>query len=272
MPAETRIVSPGPNDRAVRTADGKLLAVPVGWILVPPGDAALTRRLKAAGPTWTVQEKKGRKTFSRGLWTAAATVEQIRTDLERERATESYTRKRASATVRREKKQTEYVGDFHSAVLHFLAFTPDHHALADRLAQAVTRHATPVGSGTVARTQRIPIERRAEAAVVAWLRHQTTAYDDMKIPRIRGKRREVRRQLAGQSRKLLDRYRRGTVPLDSRCPIAVALKTADAPTAEKGAEAAKTAHLQSAETVRATAKTTRKIPPEVPETTKPITR
>lgn len=29
---------------------------------------------------------------------------------------------------------------------------------------AITDHAVPVGSGTVARTQRIPIERRAEAA------------------------------------------------------------------------------------------------------------
>lgn len=53
----------------------------------------------------------------------------------------------------------------------------------------MTAHATPVGSGTVARTSRIPIERRAEAAVIAWLRHQTTAYDDMKIPRVKGRRR-----------------------------------------------------------------------------------
>ena len=29
---------------------------------------------------------------------------------------------------------------------------------------AVTDHATPVGSGTVARTKRIPVEQRAEAA------------------------------------------------------------------------------------------------------------
>ena len=59
------------------------------------------------------------------------------------------------------------------------------------------------------RDRRIPVERRAEAAVIAWLRHQTTAYDAMKIPRVRGKRREVRRQLAQQSRKLLENYRRG---------------------------------------------------------------
>lgn len=95
--------------------------------------------------------------------------------------------------------------------------------LAERLAQAVTAHATPVGSGTVARTRRIPLGRRAEAAVIAWLRHQTTAYDDLAIPRVRGKRREVRRLLATQSRRLLDAYRRGD-PVDAaRCPLQRAL-------------------------------------------------
>jgi len=49
--------------------------------------------------------------------------------------------------------------------------------LAIRLARAVADHATPVGSGTVARTKRIPVEERAEAAVIAWMRHQTTGYD-----------------------------------------------------------------------------------------------
>jgi hypothetical protein len=73
-------------------------------------------------------------------------------------------------------------------VLAFLAFHPAHAHLADRMARAVTDHATPVGSGTVARTKRIPIERRAEAAVIAWMRHQTTGSDGMVIPRVKGRR------------------------------------------------------------------------------------
>lgn len=103
----------------------------------------------------------------------------------------------------------------------FLTFHPRHADLADRLARAVTDHATPVGSGTVARTKRIPVEQRAEAAVIAWMRHQTTAYDGMSIPRMRGKRREVRRQLASRSRELLDRYRRGE-STTAECPLHVA--------------------------------------------------
>ncbi len=85
----------------------------------------------------------------------------------------------------------------------FLAFHPNYADLAGRLARAVTDHATPVGSGTVARTKRLPVEQRAEAAVIAWMRHQTTGYDGMVIPRVKGRRREVRRLLAQRSKQLL---------------------------------------------------------------------
>ena len=40
------------------------------------------------------------------------------------------------------------------------------------------------------------LTRRVKAAVIAWMRHQTTGYDDMVIPRVKGNRREVRRMLA----------------------------------------------------------------------------
>jgi len=201
--------TPGPTPNTVRSADGKVLTAPEGWVLLPPGDAALTRRVKAAGDHWIVQEKKGRKVFSRGVWAPAATVEAIRAELETERSTEGYVKRKAADAQRRDKAQEEYVDDFFQAVLTFLAFHPVHATLADGLARAVAVHATPVGSGTVARTKRIPVEQRAEAAVIAWMRHQTTAYESMKVPRIKGKRREVRRMLAQRSKELLDRYRRG---------------------------------------------------------------
>ena len=70
--------------------------------------------------------------------------------------------------------------------------------------------------------KRIPVEQRAEAAVIAWLRHQTTGYDSMTIPRIKGKRREVRRMLAQRSKELLARYRQGQ-PMAERCPLQAAL-------------------------------------------------
>jgi hypothetical protein len=57
----TNIFTPGPTPNTVRTADCRILTAPKGWILLPPGDAALTRRVKEAGEHWVVQEKKGRK-------------------------------------------------------------------------------------------------------------------------------------------------------------------------------------------------------------------
>jgi hypothetical protein len=223
MPTETRIVAPGPKPSTVRTEDGTVLKVPAGWELLPPGDTGVTRRVKARGPSWTVKEKKGRRTFSRGVWAPADRIASVRAEFEAERSTEAYAKKQASAAKRRDKKQAQYVEDFTSAILQFLAFEDSYSDLATRLAKAVSEHATPVGSGTVARTQRIPIERRAESAVIAWMRHQTTAYDHMKIPRVKGKRREVRRKLAKESRKVLGKYRDGSEADLSRCPLAIAL-------------------------------------------------
>src|SRR5947209_1831308 len=148
--------TPGPTPNTVRAADGRVLTVPEGWVLVPPGDAALTRRVKAAGDHWAVQERKGRKVFSRGVWAPAAAVERIRAQLEAERSAEGFARRKEADARRREKAQAGYVEDFYAAVLAFLAFHPVHAGLAERLARAVTEHATPVGSGTVARTRRIP--------------------------------------------------------------------------------------------------------------------
>lgn len=220
----SNIFSPGPSAKTVRAAGGKVVQVPAGWVLLRPGDAALTRRAKAAGEHWVVQEKKGSRVFSRGIWTSAATIERIRAELEAERSTESFAKKREADARRREKVQAEYVEDFHGAVVEFLGFQRKHAELAKRLAQAVTVHATPVGSGTVARTKRIPVERRAEAAVIAWMRHQTTGYDGMVIPRVKGKRREVRRMLAQRSKLLLERYRRGTAASEGEaCPLQKAL-------------------------------------------------
>jgi len=201
----------------VLSQNGETMIVPTGWVLLPPGDAALTRRVKKAGPSWLVREKKGRKLFSRGLWAPAETVESIRAALVTERADPSYARKLEAGRKRREKTQARYAEDFRQAVYCFLAFAPAHDALARHLAEAIADHAVPVGSGTVARTQRIPIERRAEAATIAWMRHATTAYDEMHIARIKGRRREVRRMLAEYSRQLLSRYRRGEAISAERC-------------------------------------------------------
>ncbi|MBN1205526.1 MAG: DUF2293 domain-containing protein [Myxococcaceae bacterium] len=222
-------VAPTSEPRRVRAPDGSLLTPPSGWALLPPGDAGLTRRVKAAGPSWMVVEKKGRKVFSRGIWAPEAHITAARAELEAERATPAYARRRASDQARREREQAEYEVDFANAVLRFLAFAPAFDAQAKRLAVAVTALSAPVGSGTVARTERIPLERRAEAAVIAWLRHQTTGYDDMRIARVKGARREARRELAELSRALLDVHRRDVPHTAATCPLCRALENLQRP-------------------------------------------
>lgn len=212
-----------------RTASGQTFRPPAGWELLPPGDAMLTRRVKAAGAHWIVQERKGRKMFSRGVLAPSAVVAAMRSDVADEKADPAWQKRLDADRARREQKEVAYRATFFDEVLAFLAFPSAQEDMARRLARAVTDHATPVGSGTVARTSRIPVAERCEAAVIAWMRHQTTAYDHMRIDRVRGARREVRRELAQISRALLDAYRRGTPPEPAACPLVRALAAAPAP-------------------------------------------
>jgi hypothetical protein len=224
--AESLTLAPTADPHSFLAPDGRRLSPPPGWACLPPGDAALTRRVKLAGPSWAVVEKKGRKLFSRGLWAPAATIEEVRAALAAERGTADYARKRVADVARRERTQAAYVVSFEAAVLEFLRFAPRWQALARAVAARVAAHATPVGSGTVARTERIPVEDRARAAVIAWMRHQTTGYDEMSVPRVKGARREVRRELADVSRAVLDLHRRDEPHAPRGCPLCQAAATA----------------------------------------------
>jgi len=221
------VLAPTADPRVFVAPDGRRLSPPEGWACLPPGDAGLTRRVKAAGPSWQVIEKKGRKQFSKGLWAPLTNIEAARAALAAERSTDAYAKKRVAEVARRERAQESYAISFEEEVRAFLRFAPRWAALGRKIAQLVAAHATPVGSGTVARTQRIPIEERAEAAVIAWMRHQTTAYDAMKIERVAGRRREVRRELAQISRAVIDLHRRDA-PHGGGCPLCTAAAKAPA--------------------------------------------
>jgi len=223
--AESLTLAPTRDPHVFVAPDGRHLTPPAGWACLPPGDAALTRRVKLAGPSWAVIEKKGRKAFSKGLWAPAETIATMRAALDAERSTDAYAKKRTADVARREKAHVAYVGEFEEAVYAFLQFSPRWEALASTVAARVAAHATPVGGGTVARTERISVDERARAAVIAWMRHQTTGYDDMKIERVKGARREVRRELAEVSRAVLDVHRRDVPHLPHGCPLCQAAAT-----------------------------------------------
>lgn len=213
----------GPGERTVLTLEGKSLKVPDGWEILPPGDAALSRRIKTGGGSWTVKVQKRNRWQSVGIWACGKRIAALKAEREGEKQDPEYTKKLEAGRARRAKQEEVYAGDFQKAVWEYLAFDSSYDELAFRMAMAIATHAVPVGSGTVARTKRIPIEQRAEAATIAWMRHQTTSYDDMVIPRQKGARREVRRMLAKRSKELLSRYRTGRGGSSGACPLARAL-------------------------------------------------
>lgn len=196
---------------------------PRDWAFLKAGDAAVTRSVKAKGESWVVQVRRGRRMTSKGIWANKGHIESSEREVAAKRKTPEYQRRRAGDLARREAKQRQYLVDFCASVVGYLGFHPRYQIDALSLGQKITEHAAPVGSGTVARTERIPLAKRAEAATIAWLRHQTTAYDAMKIARVKGKRREIRRQLAAKSIKLLQAYRQGR-ELAENCPLQKALR------------------------------------------------
>ncbi|WP_068471907.1 DUF2293 domain-containing protein [Saccharicrinis aurantiacus] len=191
---------------------------PPGWVFLPAGDAGITRKVTAKKRYWKVVFKKGRRTMSKGVWAPRDIIENAQKEVASTRSTDTYKKKQAYTKARRDKLQSEYEVEFYNTVKKHLRFDEKYKSMETILAAVITEFAIPVGSGTVARTQQIPISERAKKAVTAWMRHQTSNYDNMKIPLIKGKRREVRRNIAEESNKILDKYRKGE-SVSENCPL-----------------------------------------------------
>ena len=222
MESDKRIVNPGKNGNLIGEK-GETLIPPASWAFLPAGDAAITRKVTSKGVFWRVEVKMGRRKISQGIWAPATIIMQVREEVMATRLTDEYKKKRVSDISRRDLKQERYDAEFCKAVEDYLGFDEIYKTMEKSLAKAVTVHAIPVGSGTVARTQTIPVEERAAHAVIAWMRHQTTAYDQVKVARIKGERRAVRREYAQQSVALLSIYRQGR-SIPGNCPLQKAIR------------------------------------------------
>jgi hypothetical protein len=221
MTQNIEILTPGSNNTLINQF-GEKVTPPDGWDFLSAGDAGLTRKVTSRCNYWRVQQKKGRRTFSKGIWAPAELIRQAQKEISETRETEEYKKKKEYNAIRRDKKQMEYKALFSKAIEAFLAFHEVHRKTEHLITKAVTEHAIPIGSGTVARTSMIPLNEKAARAVIAWMRHKTTAYDNLSIKRIKGERRRVRRLLAEQSVALLSKYREGK-PTDYTCPLQKAL-------------------------------------------------
>ncbi len=209
MPSETRSFLITKSDHRLKDNVGNIYTVPANWQNLPAGDASVTRKLKSLGPTWTVQEKKGRKTFSHGVWAAKENIEKAKALVQAQRADPKHQKSLVQAKVRREKKEVVFGDDFQQAIIRFLNFDQKYQTLVEQLSILVKEHAITVGSGTVARSSSVTLEDKAALAVMAWMRHQTSNYDSMSVPRVKGARRELRREIANRSERILAKYRNG---------------------------------------------------------------
>ena len=214
----------GIDSKGKLTGDyGEPLTPPSHWEFLPAGDAGVTRKVTANTDYWRVQVKKGRRTISKGIWASSAIIAEAKNNVTAQRNTEAYKNRSEYDKQRRQQKQDQYEVEFTNAVRSFLNFDKKHKSIEESIAYAVTKHAIPVGSGTVARTSMIPVSERASRAVIAWMRHKTTAYDNLKIARIKGERRAVRRELAELSVTILNKYRNNSV-IPINCPLQIAVK------------------------------------------------
>ena len=198
--------------------DGNPAVIPEGWTFLPAGDAAVTRKVKAGGSFFAVRYRHGRKWFTKGIWADANNINSAKREVDQKRSTEEYKRKSDQAKKYRQKKEQQYAVQFEQKIGEFLNFAPVYKRVQDLLSKRISEYTVPVGSGTVARTKMIPIEKRAESAVIAWMRHNITEYDNMVIPRQKGARREIRRSLAQASRLVLEKYRSGE-EIPEHCPL-----------------------------------------------------
>ncbi len=210
------------NNGVLSDEKGRPAVPPVGWIFLPAGDAAVTRKVTSKGLYWKVVFRKGRRIMSKGVWAPEEIVKHAVEDVRAMRSGMEYQSRLESGRRYRQKKQEAYRILFYEEVKKFLSFHMKFREMEEIFAGAVTEHAVPVGSGTVARTEMIPVQERASRAVIAWMRHKTTAYDTMTIPRIKGMRRETRRLLAKKSSEVLESYRRGDDP-SPKCPLKTAI-------------------------------------------------
>ncbi len=224
MKNDDHIVIPDKNGNLISNT-GSFFVPPKHWAFLPAGDAGITRKITARGIYYRVQIKKGRRFISKGIWAPAQTIAEAKKEVESTRLTDEYKIKLNKDRERRAHKQQGYEVEFCREVERFLDFHKTYKVQEKKMAKLVTTHAIPVGSGTVARTQMIPVEERAARAVIAWMRHKTTAYDNLKIARVKGERRAVRKNMALQSVKILEKYRNGE-SIQENCPLRKALKIA----------------------------------------------
>ncbi len=170
---------------------------------LPAGDAALTRRAKAASRLWAVvlRWSRARKRYERqGLLVEPAAVE--RAEAECLADADARARRAAREAERRAEEDQDLVARMAEAVLRLFPSCPS------ASAAAIARHTARRGSGRVGRSAagRALEDVAIELAVVAAVRHEHTRYDDLLME---GRERtDAREEVRDDVQRVLTEWRR----------------------------------------------------------------
>ena len=155
------------------------IEIPEDWEFLAPGDAFVTRRVKAAGVFWVAWRPRGRNRRHRrrlGLWAPRDAIDAA--EAEATATADQRSKRREQSARSRDKQESTYRVEFAEAIRRFLAFAPEHADLVEGIATEAANRAGVVGSGRVGRTKLLSLDERAELAARALIRHSHTSYDD----------------------------------------------------------------------------------------------
>ena len=166
------------------TPDHGEVDLPEGWELLPSGDAFVTRQVKAAGRYWNAWLPRSRSRRHRrriGVFAPTDAIKAAQAAAEQTAAKRAKARKQGDAS--RARAEERYRSELEAAIVAYLGFSDEHSKLAAEIAGEASRRAAVVGSGRVGRTKTISLERRAELAARAYIRHELTNYEDDLVDR-----------------------------------------------------------------------------------------
>lgn len=173
-------------------------------VLLPAGDAALTRRARRASAlsAIVVRFSRARRRYERqGILVEETALEQAERDCLAD--AEARARRRRREAERRKRADVELYTRFAGEVVRLFPGCP-----AERAA-AIARHTAARGSGRVGRSAagRALDSTAVELAVVAAVRHEDTGYDELLMSGFG--REDARERVRGDVELVLERWRRG---------------------------------------------------------------
>ncbi len=174
----------------------------VGYVLLPPGNVAMTRRSKKHSTLCGVVlawNQRGKRYERRGQLVEAIAIEKARVECEQDQA--SRDRKNKKAAIIREQKDREFVVNFAEAIRTQYPNCPVKREFA------IAMHACEKHSGRVGRTAKAKEfdAKMIDLAVEAHIRHTETNYDQQ-FGKGKGKK-EIRVEIKSDIHTIMNKWK-----------------------------------------------------------------